>query len=172
MHRLDDAAALRRREGGFEPIVGRIESLQASGGGVPKSSIPIAEIGPTGVVGDVQANRKHHGRPWQAMCLYSSDLIGELRREGHPIAAGGIGENITVSGVEWTRMRGGLTVTIGSVTLRTSAPAAPCSKIGGSFVDRNWNRIDHAERPGWARWYASVLVGGTVAPGDAVTITA
>jgi MOSC domain-containing protein YiiM len=157
-------------------MVGRVESLQASGGGVPKASIPIAEIGPSGVVGDVQGNRKNHGRPWQAICMYSSDLLGELRSEGHPITAGGTGENLTMSGIDWSRMRGGLTVTIagasGEVVLRTSGPAAPCHKIGDCFSERHWNRIDHVERPGWARWYASVLAGGTIAPGASVTITA
>lgn len=176
VHHLHDVAAARREAHEFEPMVGRIESLQASGGGVPKASIPLAEIGLDGVVGDVQGNRKHHGRPWQAVCLYSSDLLSVLRSEGHPIEAGGTGENITISGIDWERMRGGLTITIagtsGDIVMRTSSPAAPCHKIGDCFVERHWNRIDHVERPGWARWYSSVLVGGAVAPGDTVTITA
>lgn len=172
MHRLHDVAAARRANDHFEPMVGRVESLQASGGGVPKASIASAVIGPGGVIGDVQGNRRNHGRPWQAICLYSSDLLGQLRSEGHPVVAGGTGENITVAGVDWARMRGGLVVTIGEVVLRTSGPAAPCHKIGDCFADRYWNRIDHVEQPGWARWYASVLSGGTVAPGDTVTITA
>jgi MOSC domain-containing protein YiiM len=172
MHRLHDVATARRAAHEFDPMVGRVESLQASGGGVPKVSIPVAEIGPGGVLGDVQGNRRNHGRPWQAVCLYSSDLIAALRGEGHPITAGGTGENITISGVDWSRMRGGLTISIGDVELRTSGPAAPCHKIGDCFTERHWNRIDHVERPGWARWYASVLSGGSVAPGDTVTVTA
>jgi MOSC domain-containing protein YiiM len=172
MHRLHELAMARRAGGVFEPMVGRIDSLQASGGGVPKASIPQAEIGPSGVVGDVQGNRRNHGRPWQAICVYSSDVIGVLRDEGHPIVAGAAGENLTLSGIDWSRMRGGLTITVGDVVLRTSAPAAPCHKIGDCFTERYWNRIDHIERPGWARWYASVVSGGTVAPGDTVTVTA
>jgi MOSC domain-containing protein YiiM len=172
MHRLHELAAARRDAEVFEPMAGSVDSLQASGGGVPKASIPLAEIGPGGVIGDVQENRRNHGRPWQAICLYSSDLIESLRAEGHPIAAGSAGENLTIAGLDWSRMRGGLTITIGDVVLRTSSPAAPCHKIGDCFTDRHWNRIDHVERPGWARWYASVLSGGTVSPGDAVTVTA
>ncbi len=171
MHRLHDVAEARRAAHHFEPMVGRVESLQASGGGVPKASIPVAEIGPSGVIGDGQNNRRNHGRPWQAICLYSSDLIEALRNEGHPVTAGGTGENLTISGVDWSRMRGGLTITIGEVMLRTSSPAAPCHKIGDCFTERHWNRIDHVERPGWARWYASVLTGGTIRPGDPVTVT-
>ena len=172
MHRLHDVAAARRTAHEFEPMVGRVESLQASGGGVPKPSVPVAEIDPGGLVGDLQGNRRHHGRPWQAVCLFSADLVAALRNEGHPITAGGAGENITISGVDWSRLRGGLTITIGDVDLRTSSPAAPCSKIGGCFTERHWTRIDHVERPGWARWYASVRTSGNVAPGDTVSITA
>ena len=172
MHRLHELAAARRDAEVFEPMAGRVDSLQASGGGVPKASIPAAEIGPDGVIGDVQGNRRNHGRPWQAICLYSSDLIEALRAEGHPIVAGGAGENLTVGGIDWSRMRGGLTITIGDIVLLTSSPAAPCHKIGDCFTERHWGRIDHVERPGWARWYASVLSGGTVSSGAAVTVTA
>ena len=105
MHRLHDLAESRRGVDAFDPMVGRIESLQASGGGVPKRSVPVAEIGPGGVVGDTQGNRNHHGRPWQAICLYGHERIGELRREGHPIVAGSVGENLTISGIDrcWKR---------------------------------------------------------------------
>jgi MOSC domain-containing protein YiiM len=172
MHRLHDLAAARRGAEVFEPMAGTVDSMQTSGGGAPKTTIPLAEIDPGGVLGDVQGNRRNHGRPWQAICMYSSDLIEALRAEGHPIAAGSTGENLTIGGIDWSRMRGGLTITIGDVVLRTSSPAAPCHKIGDSFNERHWNRIDHVERPGWARWYASVLTGGTVSPGDSVTVTA
>ena len=171
MHRLHELADARRAADAFEPMVGRVESLQASGGGVPKAPIPVAEIGPSGLIGDAQGNRRNHGRPWQALCLYSSDLIAALRTEGHPIVPGGTGENLTISGVDWSRLRGGLTIEIGDVLLRTSSPAAPCHKIGDCFTERHWNRIDHVQHRGWARWYASVLAGGTIAPGDTVTIT-
>ena len=171
MHRLDELASLRRSREPFAPMTGRVESLHASGGGVPKPAIPVADIGPGGVVGDVQGNRTHHGRPWQAICLYSAERIADLAGEGHPIVAGGVGENVTIAGVDWSRLRGGLTITIGDVVLRTSAPAAPCRKIGANFADGDWNRIDHADHPGWARWYASVRRGGIVRPGDQVTVT-
>jgi MOSC domain-containing protein YiiM len=172
MHRLDELAATRRSLEQFEPMVGSVGSLQASSGGVPKLPIAEAVVGPGGIDGDGQNNRRNHGRPWQALCLYSSDLLEVLAAEGHPIAAGSTGENLTMSGVDWSRMRGGLTIEIGDVRLRTSSPAAPCHKIGDCFVDRDWIRIDHVDHPGWSRWYASVLTGGTIRPGDQVTITA
>jgi MOSC domain-containing protein YiiM len=172
MHRVHELAARRRRTDVFEPMVGRVDSLQASGGGVPKQAIPVAEIDVSGVIGDVQRTRRHHGRPWQAICLYSNDVIEALRQEGHPIVAGGTGENLTISGIDWSRLRGGLTITIGDVALRTTATAIPCHQIAGCFMDRRSDRIHHADHPGWARWYASVLGGGTVSRGDTITVTA
>jgi MOSC domain-containing protein YiiM len=172
MHRLHELAAARRVTEAFEPMVGAVVSLQASVGGVPKLPIAEAVVGPGGIEGDRQDNRRNHGRPWQALCLYSSDLLEVLAAEGHPIAPGAAGENLTISGIDWSRMRGGLTIEIGDVRLRTSSPAAPCHKIGDCYVERDWNRIDHVERPGWARWYASVVVGGTIRPGDLLTVTA
>jgi MOSC domain-containing protein YiiM len=173
MHHLDELAAERRSREVFEPMIGRVASLHASAGGVPKRSIDRADVDAGGIVGDAQNNRRNHGRPWQALCTYSSDQLEALRDEGHPIDPGGAGENLLVSGIDWSRMRGGLTIEIGGrVRLRTSGPAAPCHKIGDCFTDRHWDRIHHDERPGWARWYASVLVAGAIEPGDAVIVTA
>lgn len=172
MHHLDRLAAERRAADTFEPMAGVVAALHASGGGVPKRAIESAEVDASGIVGDRQGNRQHHGRPWQALCLFSIDVIDELTAEGHPIVPGSVGENISVAGVDWSRLRGGLTIDIGEVRLRTSSPAAPCRKVAGSFADGDWNRIDHTTRPGRARWYASVIAGGSVSPGDPVVITA
>jgi MOSC domain-containing protein YiiM len=172
MHHLDDLAVRRRSTEQFQPMTGTVASLQASNGGVPKLAIAEAHVDAGGLVGDVQNTRRHHGRPWQALCLYSSELLDALVAEGHPIGAGAAGENITIGGIDWGRLRGGLTITIGDVSLRTSSPAAPCRTIGHCFVERNWDRIDHAARPGWSRWYASVVAGGFIRTGDVVTVTA
>jgi len=172
MHRLDELAAIRHSNEAFDPMVGAVASIQASSGGVPKLAVDQAIVGPGGIDGDGQSNRLHHGRPWQALCLYSAERLDELVAEGHPIGPGAAGENLTIRGVDWSRMRGGLTIEIGDVRLRTSSPAAPCRKIGHCFVGRHWNRIDHVEQPGWSRWYASVVRGGTIRPGDPLTVTA
>lgn len=172
MHRLAELAAERRAAEPYEPMSGTVAGIHRSDGGVPKHAVTTASIDASGVVGDRQATRRHHGRPWQALCLYSAEVIDALAAEGHPIAPGAIGENLTIAGVDWARLRGGLSVEIGEVRLRLSGPAAPCTKIGDSFADRDVARVDHATRPGWARWYASVLAGGDISAGDRVTIRA
>lgn len=169
MHALRELAGRRASTETFDPMTGTIDSLQAAAG-LPKASVPEAVVAVDGLLGDHQTNRRNHGRPWQAVCLYSADLIDDLRNEGNSIIAGSAGENLTLRGIDWARLRGGLTIEIGAVRLLTSSPAAPCHKIGDNFIDREWARIGHDEHPGWARWYASVLQGGTVRPGDPVTV--
>lgn len=43
------------------------------------------------------------------------ELIEELRSEGHPIAPGTIGENLTLAGLPWKEMRPGVRLEVGDV---------------------------------------------------------
>lgn len=155
---------------GPAPAAGRVVQVNASGGGVPKRALEEAEVELGGVVGDRQAARKHHGRPWQALCLWSSEVIDALRGEGHPIAFGSAGENITVGGIDWPSMGPGVRLRIGQVLAETTAWAVPCKKNAAWFVGGNFDRMHHDRHPGWSRIYASVLEPGRVAPGDAVVV--
>ncbi len=85
-----------------------------------------------------------------------------LAAEGHPIEAGSAGENITIRGVDWSSMRGGAIIDIGSVRCQLSAPATPCSKNRRWFRDGDIGHMDHDLHPGWSRWYASVLRPGSI----------
>ncbi len=76
-------------------------------GGVPKHGVERIEVGWSGAMGDRQGDRRHHGRPFQALCLWSADTIAALRAEGHPIEAGLAGENVTVAGIDWAAVRPG-----------------------------------------------------------------
>lgn len=150
---------------------GTVDQLSASTGGVPKSAIDVATIGVRGVDGDTQAARLHHGRPWQALCLWSREVIDAFAADGHPIAPGCAGENITVSGIEWADLRGGTIVDIGEVRCQLSAPTVPCQKNAQWFIDGEISLMRHDLHPEATRWYASVLRPGTVRPGDAVTVS-
>lgn len=149
---------------------GRVAALHASDGGVPKSPIESAEISASGVAGDRQNDRVHHGRPVQAVCLWSLDVIEALCAEGHPIGAGFAGENVTVAGVDWTSLRPGSRIDLGDVPLLISAHAIPCAKNAQWFSDRRFDRILHEKHPGWSRLYAIPLAPGTVHRGDQVTV--
>ena len=149
---------------------GAVVQLNRSGGGVPKQAVAEASIGWTGLAGDRQADHKHHGRAFQAVCLWSAEVIDDLARQGHPIAPGSAGENVTVSGLSWADMRPGLALSLGSCRLETSFPAVPCQKQARWFSDGDFSRISHQENPDQARWYAWVRQPGTVATGDTVVL--
>jgi MOSC domain-containing protein YiiM len=170
-HHLTDIARIRIALGDPTPSqTGALAQVNTSGGGVPKLPAEQAIIGRRGLEGDVQQARIHHGRPWQALSLWSTDVIAALREEGHPIEAGNAGENLTLSGIDWSTLRAGAIVEIGAVRCQLSAAAVPCKKNNQWFADGDSQRIHHDRHPGWSRWYASVLQTGTVAPGDPVIV--
>ena len=150
---------------------GTVDQLSVSNGGVPKTAIETAEVGVRGFATDTQATRLHHGRPWQALCLWSAEVIAGLGADGHPIQAGNAGENVTVSGVDWSSLRGGTVIDIGTIRCQLSAPAVPCSKNAAWFTNGEISLMDHDLHPGSSRWYASVLRPGVVRTGDAVTVS-
>ena len=166
MHALHLAGRLRHA--GTPPQAGAVAQLNRNGGGVPK--LPVAEvaIGYGGLAGDVQQNRRHHGRPWQAVCLWSAEVIEGLQAEGHPIGFGSAGENVTVRGLDWSALSPGSRLLVGGALLQVSAYAIPCAKNQQWFRDGDFRRMAQDVRPGASRLYASVLVEGTVSTGDAV----
>ncbi|MDQ2889565.1 MAG: MOSC domain-containing protein [Gemmatimonadota bacterium] len=130
----------------------------------------LAEIGPSGIVGDGHDDRKHHGGPERAVCLYASELITRLVEEGHPIYAGSAGENVTISGLDWSCMVPGVRVRLGATMIQLTSYTSPCKTIRNSFVNGRFERISQKTNPGWSRVYARVLVPGTVRRADEVEI--
>ncbi len=126
-----------------------------------------------GIDGDGHNELEIHGGPERAVCLFSAERIAALAAEGHPIAPGTAGENLTVEGLDWEAVTPGSRLQIGeSVLLEVTRYTTPCTTIRGSFHDRNSNRIHQNTHPGWSRVYARVLEEGTVRPGDTVEIQA
>ncbi len=138
-------------------------------GGVPKDAVPSAHVGTEGVAGDRQRDRRFHGGPSRAVSLYSAELIAALRAEGHPVAPGSTGENLTISGLPWDTLVVGDRLRIGDeLRIAITGYAAPCDNIAESFADGAFKRISQKVNPGWSRLYAQVLREGTVRPGDRV----
>ena len=169
-HMRDVGRGLATLGAGAPRQKGSIVQVSASEGGVPKKALLQAAVGRRGLDGGRQAERRHHGRPFQALCLWSAEVIDDLRAEGHSIHPGAAGENVTVSGVDWATVRPGVRVRVGSALAEISAFAEPCSKNAQWFIDGNFRRIAHELHPGWSRAYAWVLEPGEVAPGDAVVV--
>lgn len=170
-HHLSDVGrAIHALGAGAPRQVGAVAQINVSRGGVPKRRIDEAEVGHRGLVGDRQASRQHHGRPLQALCLWSTEVIDALRAEGHPIGPGSAGENLTLSGLDWATIRPGVQLRIGTVLAEISAYATPCNKNAEWFVERDFNRMDHDRYPGWSRTYAWVREPGVVRTGDEVVV--
>ncbi len=171
LHHFADIGRIRHGFGhGATTETGTVTQVNVSTGGVPKTAIESAIVSPTGLFGDAQADRRHHGRPVQAVCLWSADVIAELAAAGHPIAAGNAGENITVAGIDWAALQPGARIDVGSVPMLISAHAIPCAKNAQWFADRNFNHILHDDNPGFSRLYAIPLGTGAIAAGDAVIV--
>ena len=149
---------------------GRVVQINvAAEGGVPKRPVVMALVTTHGVAGDRQRDRKYHGGPERAVCLYAQERIDALAAEGHPIAAGTTGENLTVAGIAWETLQVGDRLAVGEhVVLEITGPAPPCVIIADSFKAREFKRISHKLHPGWSRLYARVLTEGLVREGAPV----
>ncbi len=148
----------------------RVESINTSQGGVPKRAVFEAFLSEDGVSGDAQANRAVHGGPDRAVVIYALEVIRALQDEGHPIAPGTTGENLTVSGLDWTAVSPGTRIAVGGALLQVTRYATPCSKIAPSFRGGRFMRIAQDEHPGWSRVCCRVLEPGLVRPGDSVEL--
>ncbi len=169
-HQLDVGRGLAAIDAGTPRGSGVVHQVNVSDGGVPKRPVPSAAVGPRGLAGDAQADRAHHGRPFQALCLWSVEVIDELAAQGHPIGPGRAGENLTIGGLPWAALRPGARLTVGTALAEVSFPATPCAKQAGWFSDRDFRRIDDERNPGWVRWYAWVREPGVVHAGDPVVL--
>ncbi|MAC97406.1 MAG: sulfurase [Euryarchaeota archaeon] len=141
-------------------------------GGVPKLPINKAQIKFEGVDGDFNKFRteKKNSTGTRAVTLFSLEQIEKLKSEGHAIDVGTTGENITIEGVDWPSLEVGARMMIGEAMIELSEPTAPCSKIGKSFIDGAFSRIDHELELGWSRWSASVIEEGQVEIGSQVIL--
>jgi MOSC domain-containing protein YiiM len=148
----------------------KIHSLNVSNGGVPKLALPRCEVRTSGLVGDRQRDRRYHGGPERAVCLYSLERIRALAEEGHGVVPGALGENLTLEGIDWTQMTPGTVLEAGRVALELASFAAPCNNLRRFFRDGRFARVSEKLHPGWSRLYARVLEGGVLSTGDAVRI--
>ena len=153
------------------PPYPHLYQINVSDGGVPKHPVLEAMIAKTGVDGDRQRNLKVHGGPDRALCLFSHDLIERLQDEGHSIDAGSSGENLTLAGLDWEKLKPGDRLRIGpDVQVEIMSYTAPCDLNAQWFRDGDYTRISQKKNPGWSRLYAKVLREGVVRPGDAVEV--
>ena len=153
------------------PVAGRVHSLNVSGGGVPKRPVSEAYVTKNGLRGDVQGDLRYHGGPERAVSLFSLEVIERLRVEGHAIAPGTPGENVTIAGLAWALVVPGARLEFeGGVVLEVASYCVPCGKIRGSFAEGKTQRINQEDHPGESRVYARVVAEGEVREGEPVRV--
>ena len=148
--------------------VGQVVGIQVSTNSVPKTAIASGVVNYNGLSGDRQMARTHHGRPWQALCIWSDEVIAQHAKNGHPITRGSAGENITLSHLDWSLVRPGATLEFGSVRAQITGYAIPCKKNARWFKDGDYQRLSH-EFGAVSRVYCLVTQPGEVTVGDIAT---
>jgi MOSC domain-containing protein YiiM len=133
-----------------------------------------ATVGETGIVGDEQHERKHHGGPEKALHHYPYDHYATWQAEwpaggagaARLTAPGAFGENLSTRGLAETDVCVGDVLRIGSVIVQVSQPRQPCWKLNLRFHrDDMSRRVQDTRRTGW---YYRVLEPGEMAAGDVV----
>ena len=141
-----------------------LEQLNVSGGGMPKTPILAARVTTEGVPGDWQKNRKYHGGPNRAICLFSVELYDELRREGADMQPGSVGENFTTRGIDLRSLNKGDRLQVGNCVIELTDIRVPCTNLN------KWHPNLLQMIQGRSGWVAKVVEEGDVKPGDAVQL--
>jgi MOSC domain-containing protein YiiM/ubiquinone/menaquinone biosynthesis C-methylase UbiE len=155
------------------PSTGVVVAVNVSPGGVPKRPLHGARIHWRGLEGDAHSKPEPiHGTPEQAVCLYAVEAIERIRADGQQAFPGAYGENLTLIGLDWAGLRRGDRLRIGDAgpLLHLTDYATPCDTQARWFIDGRYGRISARKHPEDARWYASVIEQGDVAPGDGVRL--
>jgi MOSC domain-containing protein YiiM len=156
---------------------GRILQVSLSKGGIPKLAVPSAWAESLGLEGDVQRDMQIHGGPRRALLLISAEVLAELRADGFPVSPGSLGENLTVTGLDFRELRAGMRFRAGGAIIELTKPRAPCANLdvynspGRRIQERLYDAQAKAGDPAspcWARggFYAAVAASGLIQAED------
>ncbi|MBL4653422.1 MAG: MOSC domain-containing protein [Flavobacteriales bacterium] len=123
-------------------------------------------LGKTDVKDDAVVDRKFHGGEDKACYLYSADHY-PFWKEQYPDLdwhLGMFGENLTIDGLDESKIRIGATFEIGEAIIQVSEPRRPCSILGIRLNDVGLvKKFMNEPYPGI---YVRVLKEGVVKSGD------
>jgi len=154
--------------------VGRVADLPFSGGVVRSAFAKRAVTGPIGVAvggldGDEQGDRRHHGGPDKAICVYPAEHYPWFSScLGRPAPRPALGENLTVRGAVEDDVCVGDRWRIDAVVAEVSLPRNPCFKVGARHRVRD--AVRWMERTGRTGYYLRVLEPGALATGAVIEL--
>ncbi len=133
-------------------------------GGIPKHSVPRAQVEVEGLVGDRHRFPLHGGLD-RAICLLSEEVYAQLHADDVVCEApGAFGENVLARGLDDARMRPGDRLRLGpDVVIEIYDVRAPCLTL--KSVDQRFPDL----MLGRSGWVARVVAGGVLEPGMAIT---
>ena len=147
--------------------IGKVRPFTSTGGRESTSAIVketvngAIALGPLGLEGDEQANRRVHGGPEKALNVYCLEHYAAWEREiGRPFPPGSAGENFTVRGALEDAVCIGDVYELGEIQLEVSQPREPCGKLAA-----HWGISDlvaQIQANGRSGWYFRVLQGGMI----------
>ena len=122
-----------------------------------------------GVAGDTICDVRNHGGPEQAVYAYAMDDLAFWSTElGQVVGPGGVGENLTLSGVDCSGAVVGERWQVGDAVLVVRGPRIPCQVFAGfRGVPDLVKRFIAAGRPGS---YLAVERPASVRAGDPVAV--
>ena len=162
---------------------GRLEAVCVSGGdllplpdkrpnrsGIDKHAVTgRVAVHPSGLDGDVQVNRKHHGGEGQAVYAYAQADADWWEAElGRALPPGRFGENLRTTGLDLVNAVLGERWQIGTALFEVTAWRTPCANFA-----RYWGVPDLVKRfaaRGATGAYLRVLATGELGAGDAVEV--
>jgi MOSC domain-containing protein YiiM len=128
-------------------------------------------VGPVGVEGDDQQDKRHHGGVEQAVYAYASeDAQAWAAKLGYEITPGRFGENLTTEGLDVTGAVLGERWRVGGdgLLLEVTSPRIPCKTFQGWMDEPQWvKRFTEHGAPGA---YLRVVGEGTIAAGDSIEV--
>ena len=157
---------------------GSVLQISVSQGGVPKRAVPEGVVTELGLDGDEHAHPEFHGGPRQALLFITAEGIEELKHSGFPLFPGALGENITTTGLDRRTWKIGQRWRVGpDVVVEFTKIRVPCKTLNrygaGAIQKAVYDEVVKAGDPSSPHWglsgfYARVIHGGAVRPGDLI----
>lgn len=163
------------------PAVGVVHSLQVGRGaalgpngvlsGFVKRRVsgPI-DVGPSGLAGDEQVDRRVHGGPDKAVYAYALSNYATWQsifsQHAELLVPGGFGENLALANCDEVTICAGDVISIGTVVLQVREPRQPCFKLALRFGDDAMPKA--MVKNGLCGWYFRVLESGSIDVGQSL----
>ena len=163
-------------------LSGTVSQVSLNKGGVPKLAVPEAWANALGLEGDAHSHPHIHGGIRKALLLVSLEDLETLRSEGFPVFPGALGENLTISGIDFRRLRSGQRFIVGNAAIELTSLRTPCHTLDvynpeaeRRIQERLFDALAKAGDPASAVWamggfYASVVQRGLIGTGATIAL--